>query len=142
MNSTLVAIAKIERNLDALGHFADTEDEMEFRTAQHMIDLLQLDMLTNLGVILDEYLESEKERATEDVAGNEARKLTDRIREALETLETAGNEVISASVAYQSTDNVSGHISRTACLIGSAKRILRGQDELVERRIPHATANA
>lgn len=137
MKRMLEHIQKIDNSLIALGHLADTEDEMELSTVKHMIDLCQCDMSDRLNAVLQDALKVQAEQAAEKQAWQEARRLAGRIEAAYTRLEGVTNEVLDAAVKNQ--DNaISQHIGRAACEIGAAMRALKGKDEPVELRFARA----
>ena len=130
-------IEKLDKGLIALGHLADTDAELDVSTVQHMVDLIQCDMVDHLEAIFQVARSWREQQAQEAQARQEARKLATRIEAAQTTLERVTNEVLAASSKNQDRE-IGQHIARAACEIGAAMRVLRGQDEVVELRIGRA----
>lgn len=137
MERMLEHIEKIDESIIALGHLADIDDELELPTVQHVIDLIQCDMVDHLEAIFQVARSWREQQAQEAQARQEARKLATRIEAAQTTLERVTHEILDAAAKNQDAA-IGQHIARTACEIGAAMRILRGQDDVVELRIGRA----
>ncbi len=137
MNAMLKNIEKLDTSLIALGHLADIDDELELSTVQHMLDIIQSDMSDRLEAVFQAARKLQEQQAEEAQARQEAQRLAARIEAAQTTLERVTHEILEA--ASKNQDAATGqHIARTACEIGAAMRVLRGQDDVVELRIGRA----
>ena len=130
-------IEKLDKSIIALGHLSDSEVEMEQTTIQHIIDLIQCDMSDRLNEVFQFARKLSEQQKAEAQAQQEARKLAARIDAARARLENVTNEILDAASKNQDAA-IGQHIARTACEIGAAMRVLRGQDDVVELRIARA----
>ncbi len=137
MERMLENIEKIDTSLIALGHLAEIDDQLELPTVQHMLDIIQSDMSDRLESVFQAARKLQEEQAAAAKVREEARTLAARIDAARARLENVTNEILDAASKNQDAA-IGQHIARTACEIGAAMRVLRGQDDVVELRIGRA----
>lgn len=128
MNGILKNIEKIDMSLIALGHLADIDDEMELYTVQHLINVLQRDMVDHNCLVMQAVRKIQAEQSAEIQARQEVQLLMKRIEAALQFLAAAGDAAISANVKCDDRA-ITEHIGMAACRIGAAMRALRAQGE-------------